>query len=59
MIERRGRAQSRNENGATSSEIAPFRVDHDAIEWNRIMISSSRLSMIFSENRSPLFRIML
>jgi hypothetical protein len=35
------------------------RLDHDAIKWNRIMISSLCLSMIFSENRFPLFRIML
>jgi hypothetical protein len=35
------------------------RLDHDAIRWNRIMISSLCLSMIFSENRFPLFRIML
>jgi len=28
--------------------------DHDAIKWNRIMISSLCLSMIFSENRFPL-----
>jgi hypothetical protein len=43
-------------------------LDHDAIRWNRIMISSLCLSMIFSENRLPpigswpegmLFRIML
>jgi hypothetical protein len=34
-------------------------LDHDAIKWNRIMISSPCLSMIFSENRFPLFRIML
>ena len=34
-------------------------LDHDAIKWNRIMISSLCLSMIFSENRFPLFRIML
>ena len=33
--------------------------DHDAIKWNRIMIFSLYLSMIFSENRFPLFRIML
>jgi len=32
---------------------------HDAIKWNRVMISSFCLSMIFSENRFPLFRIML
>jgi hypothetical protein len=30
------------------------RFDHDAIKWNRIMISSLCLSMIFSENRFPL-----
>jgi hypothetical protein len=36
-----------------------FSLDHDAIKWNRIMISSLYLSMIFSENRFPLFRIML
>jgi len=35
------------------------RPDHDAIKWNRIMILSLCLSMIFSENRFPLFRIML
>jgi len=35
------------------------RLDHDAIKLNRIMISSLCLSMIFSENRFPLFRIML
>jgi hypothetical protein len=34
-------------------------LDHDAIKWNRTMISSLCLSMIFSENRFPLFRIML
>jgi hypothetical protein len=34
-------------------------LDHDAIKRNRIMISSLCLSMIFSENRFPLFRIML
>ena len=34
-------------------------LDHDPIRWNRIMISSLCLSMIFSENRFPLFRIML
>jgi hypothetical protein len=34
-------------------------LNHDAIRWNRIMISSLCLSMIFSENRLPLFRIML
>src|ERR1700730_6544539 len=33
--------------------------DHDPITLNRIMISSLCLSMIFSENRLPLFRIML
>jgi hypothetical protein len=34
-------------------------LDHDAIKKNRIMILSLYLSMIFSENRFPLFRIML
>jgi hypothetical protein len=29
-------------------------LDHDAIKWNRIMISSLYLSMISSENRHPL-----
>jgi hypothetical protein len=38
---------------------AQRRLDHDAIERNRINISSLCLSMIFSENRFPLFRIML
>jgi hypothetical protein len=38
-------------------QMRPF--DHDAIKRNRIMISSLCLSMIFSENRFPLFRIML
>jgi hypothetical protein len=32
--------------------------DHDSIKSLRIMISSPCLSMIFSENRLPLFRIM-
>jgi len=32
---------------------------HDAIEWNRIMISSICLSMIFSESRFSLFQNML
>jgi hypothetical protein len=34
-------------------------LDHVAIKWSRIMISSLCLNMIFSENRLPLFRIML
>jgi hypothetical protein len=34
-------------------------LDHDPIRLNRIMISSFCWSMIFSENRYPLFRIML
>ena len=34
-------------------------LDHDPIRLNRIMISSLCLSMIFSENRFALFRIML
>jgi hypothetical protein len=36
-----------------------FRLDHDPIRSDRIMISSPCLSMIFSENRFPLSRIML
>jgi hypothetical protein len=38
---------------------AAVRLDHDAITRNRIMIPSLCLRMIFSENRFPLFRIML
>jgi hypothetical protein len=34
-------------------------LDHDPIELNRIMVWFFRWSMIFSENRRPLFRIML
>jgi hypothetical protein len=34
-------------------------LDHNPIGLNRIMISFLCLSMIFSENRFPLFRIML
>jgi len=34
-------------------------LDHDPIGLKRIMISSYCLSMIFSENRFPLFRVML
>ncbi len=42
------------------SGVASFALlDHDPIRLNRIMISSLCLSMIFSENRFPLFRIML
>ena len=33
--------------------------DHDPIRLNRIMVLSLCLSMISSENRFPLFRIML
>jgi hypothetical protein len=32
-------------------------LDHDPIGLNRIMISSLCLSMTFSENRFPLFRV--
>jgi hypothetical protein len=39
-----------------ASQFAP---DHDSIRSNRIMMSSHCLSMILSENRHPLFRIML
>ena len=38
---------------------AVVRDDHDAFQQNRILILSLCLSMIFSENRFPLFRIML
>ncbi|NPU69045.1 hypothetical protein HL667_28860 [Bradyrhizobium sp. 83012] len=38
---------------------AARRLDHDAFRRKRIMILSLCLSMIFSENRSSLFRIML
>ena len=47
--------------------LIPGSLDHDAIKWNRIMISSLCLSMISAqtrfafvarENRFPLFRIM-
>ncbi|MTV18854.1 hypothetical protein FDV58_03075 [Bradyrhizobium elkanii] len=56
---------SREENASKQESRAPFRFDrngalnHDAFARNRIMISSPCLSMIFSENRFPLFRIML
>jgi len=36
-----------------------LRLDHDPIRLKRIMISSPCLRMISSENRFPLFRIML
>jgi hypothetical protein len=45
--------------GIAAGFLRPGALDHDAIKWNRIMISSLCLSMIFSENRFPLFRIML
>src|SRR6266516_4070637 len=45
---------------AAGPAVACFAVaiplDHDPIKLNRIMISSLCLSMIFSENRFPLFR---
>jgi hypothetical protein len=44
---------------SSSAHWLPVVFDHDAIKRNRIMISSLCLSMIFSENRLPLFRIML
>jgi hypothetical protein len=34
-------------------------LEHDAIGLNRVILLSRCLSMIFSENRCPLFRIML
>jgi hypothetical protein len=55
-VERAGRATDR---GAAAAAAGDDTLDHDAIKWNRIMISSLCLSMIFSENRFPLFRIML
>src|SRR3981189_550403 len=46
--------------GQEPAKCADFAMlDHDPIRLNRIMISSSCWSMIFSENRFPLFRIML
>jgi hypothetical protein len=39
--------------------LATTTLDHDPIRLIRIMTSSRYLSMIFSENRSPLLRIML
>jgi hypothetical protein len=40
--------------------VAPSpRLDHDAMRRNCVMILSFCLSVIFSENRFPLFRIML
>src|SRR4029077_19135428 len=44
--------------GARQSGL-PRILDHDPIKSNRIMVSFFRWSMIFSENRHPLFRIML
>jgi hypothetical protein len=43
--------------GATDAGDTLHLLDHDPN--NRIMIPSLCLSMIFSENRFPLFRIML
>jgi len=34
-------------------------LEHDVIKWNRHHALALCLSMIFSENRFPLFRIML
>jgi hypothetical protein len=39
--------------------VGPDSLDHDPIRLNRIMIPSPCLGMTFSENRFPLFRIML
>ena len=38
---------------------APRRLEHDAIGLNRLRLLTFCLGMIFSENRYPLFRIML
>jgi hypothetical protein len=54
--------------GSAAEFLRPGALNHDAIKWNRIMISSPCLSMISAqthfafvarENRFPLFRIML
>src|SRR6195256_5258833 len=46
--------------GQEPAKCADFAMlDHDPLRLNRIMISSFCWSMIFSENRFPLFRIML
>jgi len=50
--------KSRFDHRSLSAMFSGRALDHDAIKWNRIMISSFCLSMIFSENRFPLFRIM-
>jgi hypothetical protein len=42
-----------------SANPVPGSLDHDQIGLNRIMISSLGLGVIPSENRLPLFRIML
>jgi hypothetical protein len=55
---RHGRAQFRSAQASAALKKGPA-PDHDPIRLNRIMISSLCLSMIFSENRFPLFRIML
>jgi len=40
-------------------ELLPARLDQDDVQLNRHHDLSSRMSMIFSENRCPLFGIML
>src|SRR5258708_11324173 len=57
---RRADVRGRDRDGAArSAGLDDGTLDHDPIRLNRIMISSLCSSMIFSENRFPLFRIML
>src|SRR5258708_28768343 len=57
---RRADVRGRDRDGAARSpRLDHGTLDHDPIRLNRIMISSLCSSMIFSENRFPLFRIML
>ena len=42
-----------------SSEPVLSTIDHDPFGLNRVTVESLRLSMIFSENRLPLFGIVL
>ena len=45
--------------GPIAANSLPLRLDYDPIKLNRFMICSLYWSMISSENRFPLFRIML
>src|SRR5260370_17015436 len=60
-VSHRRTAIKSNQAVAESGALCTFaqHLDHDPIRLNRIMISFLCLSMIFSENRCPLFRIML